>query len=144
MTTREAAPNRAPMVLYLAWVVSLVATLGSLWFSEVRGFVPCTLCWYQRILMYPLVIQLGIAAWRADPRVIRYVLPLSALGTLIAAYHVLVQKIPGFGFATACRSGVPCNVQYIDWFGFVTIPVLSLTAFVLITLMLGIVAATRR
>lgn len=132
------------MVLYLAWLVSLVATLGSLWFSEVRGFVPCTLCWYQRILMYPLAIQLGIAAWRGDVSIIRYALPLTTLGGLIAAYHVLVQKIPDFGFASTCRSGVPCNAAYIEWFGWVTIPVLSLSAFVLITILLGAVAATRR
>ncbi|MDZ7799934.1 MAG: disulfide oxidoreductase [Trueperaceae bacterium] len=144
MTRHDTGAGRTAMVLYLAWLVSLVATLGSLWFSEVRGFVPCTLCWYQRILMYPLAIQLGIAAWRGDVSIIRYALPLTTLGGLIAAYHVLVQKIPDFGFASTCRSGVPCNAAYIEWFGWVTIPVLSLSAFVLITILLGAVAATRR
>jgi disulfide bond formation protein DsbB len=144
MTPPDAGAGRTAMGLYLAWLVSLVATLGSLWFSEVRGFVPCTLCWYQRILMYPLAIQLGIAAWRGDAGIARYALPVTTLGGLIAGYHVLVQKIPDFGFASACRSGVPCNVAYIEWFGWVTIPVLSLSAFVLITILLGAVVAARR
>lgn len=136
--------DRAGTALYLAWLVALVATLGSLWFSEVRLFVPCTLCWYQRILMYPLVLLLGVAAWRGDAGIVRYALPLSAFGIVVAGYHVLDQKVPGFGFPGACRSGVPCSAAYIDWFGFVTIPVLSLTAFVLISAALVVVARSRR
>lgn len=130
--------------LYVAWLVAIVATLGSLWFSEVRLFIPCTLCWYQRILMYPLVVILGIAAWRGDAGIVRYVLPLTFLGVFIAGYHLLEQKIPNFGFPEACRGGVPCNVAYIDWLGFITIPMLSLTAFVLITAsLLWVVRASR-
>ena len=134
---------RATLGLYAAWLVALVATLGSLWFSEVRLFVPCTLCWYQRILMYPLAVILAIAAWRTDRGIVRYALPLSLFGAVVAGYHVLEQKIPGFGFPEACRGGVPCNVQYIDWLGFISIPVLSLTAFVLISVALIVVAARR-
>lgn len=123
--------------LYLAWLVALTATLGSLYFSEVRHFVPCTLCWYQRILMYPLAIVLGIASYRQDGAVRGYVLPLSVLGMGFATYHVLEQNIAGFGAPALCRAGVPCSLHYIHWLGFITIPVLSLTAFTLITLFLS-------
>ncbi len=123
--------------LYLAWLVSIVATSGSLYFSEVRHFVPCTLCWYQRILMYPLIIVLGIASYRQDGKIVGYTLPLSILGAIVALYHVLEQSIPGFGAPALCRAGVPCSARYIDWLGFISIPVLSLTAFVLITVFLA-------
>lgn len=122
--------------LYFAWVVALVATLGSLYFSNIRGFVPCELCWIQRIFMYPLTILLGIAAFTNDVRMRLYVLPLTILGGSISLYHYLVQKVPGFANIKPCVQGVPCNVQYINWFGFVTIPFLALTAFTLITILL--------
>lgn len=123
--------------LYLAWLVALAAMLGSLYFSEVRHFVPCTLCWYQRILMYPLAIVLGIASYRQDAAVRNYVLPLSILGMAFAVYQLLEQHIPGFGAPGLCRLGVPCDLHYIDWLGFITIPLLSLTGFTLITLLLA-------
>ena len=129
--------------LYLAWLVALTATLGSLYFSEVRHFVPCTLCWYQRILMYPLAIVLGIASYRQDGAVRGYVLPLSVLGMGFATYHVLEQNIAGFGAPALCRAGVPCNLHYIHWLGFITIPVLSLTAFTLVTVLLATMRARR-
>jgi len=120
-------------LLYPAWIIAIVATAGSLYFSEVRLFVPCVLCWYQRVLMYPLTLILGVTTYRQDGRAFAYSLPLSVLGVLVALYHVLHQKIPGFGSAAVCRSGVPCEVQYINWLGFISIPVLSLTAFTAIT-----------
>ncbi|MEJ2667251.1 MAG: disulfide oxidoreductase [Deinococcales bacterium] len=123
--------------LYLAWLVALAATLGSLYFSEVRHFVPCTLCWYQRILMYPLAIVLGIASYRQASTIRLYVLPLSILGIGFATYHVLEQHIPGFGAPGLCKAGIPCSLHYIDWLGFITIPLLSLVAFALITLLLA-------
>jgi len=131
--------------LYLAWFVALVATGGSLYFSEVRSFVPCTLCWYQRIFMYPLVIILGLASYRQSTVVIPYVLPLSVIGGGVSLFHYLEQKIPGFGAPAVCRSGVPCSTEYINWLGFITIPFLALTAFTLITLLLfGATRASRR
>ncbi|MFS0724289.1 disulfide oxidoreductase [Paenibacillus sp. 1P07SE] len=119
--------------LYLAWLVALVATLGSLYFSEFLGFIPCELCWYQRILMYPLSIILGVAAFVDDDRCAKYVLPLSVLGIAVSSYHYLKQKLPWLNEIQPCTQGVPCNVQYINWFGFVTIPFLAGTAFILIT-----------
>ncbi|PIC78052.1 disulfide bond formation protein B [Sporosarcina sp. P19] len=119
-------------LLYVAWVVSLVAMFGSLYFSEIKGYIPCELCWYQRILMYPLTLLLGIATFQNDTTVKKFVLPLALIGGSISFMHYLEQKIPGFGGIKPCVSGVPCNAEYINWFGFVTIPFLALMAFVLI------------
>jgi disulfide bond formation protein DsbB len=133
---------RAPQ-LYPAWLMATVATLGSLYFSEVKLFVPCTLCWYQRILMYPLVIILGIAAYKQDKNVTRYALPLSVLGTLVAGFHYLEQKVEWITSSAVCRAGVPCDVQYINWLGFITIPLLSLVAFGIITALLIMLRRSR-
>lgn len=121
-------------VLYFAWLVSVVATLGSLYFSEIKGFIPCDLCWFQRIFMYPLVVILGIGTFQSDISVKKFVLPLSIVGGSISLFHYLEQKVPGFGGIRPCVSGVPCSAEYINWFGFVTIPFLALTAFTLITI----------
>lgn len=123
-----------PLLLYFAWVVSVVATLGSLYFSEIKGYIPCELCWVQRIFMYPLTIILGIAAFNNERHIKKYVLPLSLIGGSISLYHYLVQKVPGFAAIKPCVQGVPCNVQYINWLGFITIPFLALTAFTLISI----------
>lgn len=122
--------------LYLAWIVSLVAVGGSLYFSEIAGFVPCKLCWIQRIFMYPLVFLLGRACYLNDRRQIGYVLPLSITGGAVSLYHYMEQKIPGMAGLLPCTSGVPCNTDYIDWFGFVTIPFLALIAFTIISIAL--------
>ncbi|SEN21154.1 disulfide bond formation protein DsbB [Lihuaxuella thermophila] len=122
--------------LYFAWIVSLVATGGSLYFSEIAGYIPCTLCWFQRIFMYPLVFLLGIASYRDDRSIIPYIYPLTIVGGLISLYHVLLQNIPGLANISPCTVGVPCHLDYIHWFGFITIPVLALTAFILISLLL--------
>ncbi|WP_027725064.1 disulfide oxidoreductase [Tuberibacillus calidus] len=117
--------------LYFAWVVSLVATLGSLYFSEIAGFEPCKLCWFQRICMYPLTVILGVACFRNERKIAAYVLPFTIVGGLISILHISEQK---FGvFKGMCTVGVPCSGQYINWFGFITIPMLALTAFILIT-----------
>jgi disulfide bond formation protein DsbB len=122
--------------LFLSWTLSLLATAGSLYFSEVAGFVPCTFCWYQRILMYPFVLLLGIAVYRRDPSITLYILPLSVLGVLVAGYHYALQKIPFLQTIESCKTGIPCSGEYINWFGFITIPFLSLVAFSLISLSL--------
>ena len=125
--------------LYFAWLVSLIATLGSLYFSEIKGFVPCELCWYQRIFMYPLLLILGIGTFQSNFSVKNFVLPMSILGGAISLMHYLEQKIPGFGGIKPCVNGVPCTTEYINWFGFITIPFLALTAFSLITISMLII-----
>ena len=134
------ANNRNPILfLYAAWVISIIATLGSLYFSEMKGFVPCEYCWYQRIFMYPFVFILGIAAFMNDFKVTKYALPLSIIGGCISLYHYLIQKVDGLAPIKPCVSGVPCDLEYINWFGFITIPFLALIAFVSITILLFIV-----
>lgn len=128
-----------PAALWLAALVALVATTGSLYLSEVAGFVPCALCWYQRIAMYPLVVILGIAAWRNDPGVARYAGPLAGIGALIAIYHIGVQRLPGLP-SGACSLDTPCSVIYVERFGFVTIPVMALAGFLAILTLLLVYA----
>lgn len=120
--------------LLLAWITSIIAMGGSLFFSEQMGFIPCTLCWYQRILMYPLVILLGIAFYKSDKEIYKYILPLSIIGMAMSSYHYALQKIPAMQEFHTCTSSVPCSGQYINWFGFVTIPFLALIAFTIITI----------
>jgi disulfide bond formation protein DsbB len=122
--------------LYMAWVVALVATLGSLYLSEIMLFEPCRLCWIQRIFMYPLAILLGIACFRGDYKIIRYALALSIPGGLVALYQYLMQQIPAVQKLTPCKVGVPCHLDYLDWYGWITIPLLALVAFALITIIL--------
>lgn len=122
--------------LLLAWVTAIIAMTGSLFFSERMGFIPCTLCWYQRILMYPLVLFLGIAFYRNDKGIYKYVLPVSVIGMMTSSYHYALQKIPSLHEFSSCTSGVPCSGQYINWLGFITIPFLALVAFSIITIMM--------
>ncbi|MDR7000640.1 disulfide oxidoreductase [Neobacillus niacini] len=126
--------------LLLAWVAAIIATIGSLYFSEVRHFIPCTLCWYQRIFMYPLVIILGIAVYRNDLTIYRYVLPLSIIGMLISGYHTVLQKIPYLQQFEMCTTGVPCSKDYLNWLGFITIPMMAFVAFTIITICLTVLA----
>jgi disulfide bond formation protein DsbB len=121
------------MIVYLAWIQSIVATLGSLYFSEVMKFPPCVLCWYQRICMYPLVFILAVGMIRKDKKIYTYVLPLSLTGLSIAMYHNLLYYNILPESAAPCVAGVSCTTKFISWFGFVTIPLLSLIAFSVIT-----------
>ncbi|MBD3922580.1 disulfide bond formation protein B [Paenibacillus sp. PR3] len=118
--------------LYMAWIVSIAATAGSLYLSEVMHFTPCRWCWFQRIFMYPQVILLGMAAYRGDRRMASYVLPLAIIGGCISAWHYAEQKVPGLYKMVPCTDGVPCNEDYLDWFGVITIPLMALVAFILI------------
>ncbi|NRD76288.1 disulfide bond formation protein B [Bacillus sp. BRMEA1] len=122
--------------LLFAWIAAVIATLGSLYFSEVMHFIPCTLCWYQRIFMYPLAIILGIAFYKNDRDIYKYVLPLSIIGMFISGYHLLLQKIPYLQQFEMCTTGVPCSKDYINWLGFITIPMLAFIAFTIITVSL--------
>lgn len=117
--------------LWLAAFVALVAMAGSLIYSEIIGFAPCTLCWYQRICMYPQVILLGMAAWMRDRRIVRYALALSVIGGLVALDHVWYQM--GGGSLIPCAANGPtCDIRFVYELGYVTIPMMALTAFALI------------
>ena len=123
-------------LLYIAWAQALIATLGSLVFSEVMSFAPCELCWYQRIFMYPILFVLTVGILVRDRRVIAYALPLCVLGLGISVYHnLLYYGVIPQGWHV-CTVGVPCETRWIQWFGFVSIPFLALTAFVVVILSL--------
>ena len=121
----------SPFALTAAWGVALLATGGSLYFSEVAHYTPCTLCWYQRIAMYPLVLILGIAIVRRDIGIRIYAIPLAAIGAVIAVYHWLLERFPELDYG-ACSAGVPCTQKWFEEFGFVTLPFLALVAFSLV------------
>ncbi|AZV41115.1 2-oxoglutarate dehydrogenase [Peribacillus asahii] len=130
--------------LLFSWIIAIIATTGSLYFSEVLHYVPCTLCWYQRILMYPLVILLGRAFYDQDQKVYRYILPLAILGLLVSGYHYSLQKVPSLQQFEICTSGVPCSGEYINWLGFITIPFLAFVAFLMITVCMIVLARKSR
>jgi disulfide bond formation protein DsbB len=113
--------------LALGFTIAAFATAGSLYFSEVANYVPCPLCWYQRIAMYPLVVVLGLAALRRDRGAALYGLALSAIGAMIATYHYQLEWFPDQ--AAICKQGSLCHVIWFRVFGFATIPYLALTAF---------------
>jgi disulfide bond formation protein DsbB len=118
--------------LWLAFVVSATATAGSLFFSQVAHFVPCELCWFQRICMYPLALLTLLAALANDYRIARYLLPLPVIGAGFSVYHLLVEN-GVVEQARACLISAPggCATKWINEFGYVTIPVLALTGFAL-------------
>ena len=116
-------------ILFVCWLLVTAATLGSLFFSEVMGLPPCSLCWYQRIFMFPLPILLLMGLFPLDVKVVRYALPLALAGWAIAAYHTLLQLGVIPESAAPCSQGVSCSSAYLELFGFVSIPVLSLLAF---------------
>jgi disulfide bond formation protein DsbB len=118
-----------------AWSVAAVATAGSLYFSDVAGLVPCLLCWYQRIAMYPLVLILGVAWVRADASVWRYALPLPVVGLVISTYHRILQERPSLELVP-CGVGPPCSGRYINALGFITIPTMAGVAFLVIIALL--------
>jgi len=123
----------AKNVLFLGFVVAFTATLGSLFYSEIEGFEPCKLCWFQRIFMYPQVLLLGLAWLKKDFGMVRYSVILSSIGAIIAAYHYLLQI--GVTPALSCSAvdvSAACSQRFVMAFGYITIPMMALTAFVLI------------
>ena len=119
-------------ILFTAWATSVIAMFGSLYFSEIRQYEPCVLCWYQRILMYPFVVILGIAYIKKDYKISLYSMILSAIGGGISFYHYLLQKVSFFADNAPTCGRVPFPGQFIIWFGFITTPFLALTAFIII------------
>jgi disulfide bond formation protein DsbB len=124
----------APLALWLGWVVAMVTTLGSLYYSLVAHFEPCELCWYQRICMYPLSVILFIAMLRRDRAIWRYTLPLTAIGTVIAIYHTQLQAFPNQ--AHFCSKTADCTARWVWEFGFVSLPLMDLAALLFISAML--------
>jgi len=132
MNTSKLAQDPGWTLIFIGWLVATVSTLAALFLGEVMGYTPCVLCWYQRICMFPLVLILGAGLFPFDRKVVRYALPLALAGWLLAAFHWAVASGLVPESATPCSQGVPCSVEQISWFGFLTLPMLSVFAFSLI------------
>lgn len=122
--------------LYLAFIVAILGVFGSLYFSEVRHFAPCVLCWWQRIFLYSTTVILAVAIIKKDTKAHQYVLPLMWIGLAIS----LFQNLLYYGIIpeqlAPCTAGISCTTKFISWFGFVSIPLLALLAFVAIILLI--------
>ena len=130
----EARDALGQVSLVLAFFVALTCTLGSLYLSEVAKFPPCDLCWYQRILMYPQVVILGVAALRRDPSVKWYSLPLVGLGLCISVYHYLLERFPD-SVKFSCEAENPCSTVWVWKFHFLSIPAMAGIGFALIAVL---------
>ncbi len=114
--------------LWLAFLVAATATAGSLYFSEVADYVPCRLCWFQRIAMYPLAVILLVAAIRRDRSVRWYVMPIAVIGGLVSTYHYLIEWRPSLE-GGACGVGPSCADIWFRDLGFVTLAFMALSGF---------------
>ncbi len=132
-----------PSAVWLAFLVAITATLGSLYLSEVAHFIPCKLCWYQRIAMYPLVPILAIAAWKRDAGIWRYAVPVAAIGAVISIYHYQLERFPSQA-SVSCSAEAPCTVVWIWKFHFISIPFMALSGFALIVALLLVARSTAR
>ena len=122
--------------LFFAWVIALCALIITVYSSEILKLPVCTLCWYQRIAMYPLVIILGIGAYTDDYFCIRYALSFPIIGLIFSTYQYAEQMIPGFSPIRLCQHGVACSDIHIKIFGFITFPFISMGAFAAIMICL--------
>ena len=129
--------------LALGALVASVATAGSLYFSEIADFVPCRLCWFQRICMYPLVAILGVAAWRRDRGARWYCLPLLVAGGSVSLYHYIIEWKPSWG-ESACGVGPSCTDVWFRELGFVTLAFMALAGFVTIGVLLFVTPTADR
>ncbi len=134
----EAATLLGNKAIWLAWLVALVATVGSLIYSEVIHFEPCRLCWFQRIAMYPMAIVLLVGAIRREFQIKYYALPLALIGLGISIYHYTLQTFPALEGGGGCDPSNPCSAKYVDIFGFVSIPFMAGAGFIVIAVLLGI------
>jgi disulfide bond formation protein DsbB len=124
--------------LQVSALVAVLATAGSLWFSEGAGFQPCELCWYQRIAMYPLAVILTIAAARRDSGIRLYGVVLAGAGLAVSAWHNLEETFPERDFGSSCDPTNPCTIRWVEALGFWTIPRLAFGCFILILAFLAL------
>lgn len=133
---REAGADLDWYLLFLCWTLAAASAAGSLFFSHVMGFAPCVLCWYQRIFLFPLVLILPAGLFPLDAKAVKFALPLSVAGLLTALYHNLLYAGWLPKGIQPCAQGVSCTEKYIELFGFLSIPMLSLLSFAAMTALL--------
>lgn len=131
--------DRSWTLLFACWLVVTGATLGSLFFSEIMELPPCSLCWWQRLFMFPLVFVVGAGLFPFDPRVVRYALPLALAGFAVAVYHTLLQLGIAPESLAPCRQGVSCADAQVELFGFLSIPMLASAGFAVAAALLVLV-----
>jgi disulfide bond formation protein DsbB len=141
---RAVAAFLGPQSLLCAWIVAMVTTAGSLYYSEHFHFLPCELCWYQRIVMYPLVVVLGVGWFRRDKAVWMTALPFVVIGAPLSLYHWLVERVPTFAEGTSCSIDAPCSAPYFEKLGFVTLAWMCLSSFLLIGSLLAFFVTASR
>jgi disulfide bond formation protein DsbB len=132
----EAGALLGNVAIWLAWSVALVATVGSLMYSEAFHYVPCRLCWFQRIAMYPLAVILLVGAIRREAVVKFYALPLALIGLVISIYHNVVQFFPSLE-GGSCDPLNPCSARTIEMFGFMDLPFMAGAGFIVIAVLLA-------
>ncbi len=120
-------------ILELLFFGILSAVVGSLVYSDIVGFLPCDLCWWQRIFMYPQLVIVALALYRKDKTVIDYLVPLSVIGAVLALYQSFVQWGFSFGVTGGCVAvGGECAKVYFTQYSYITIPFMSFTVFIYI------------
>ena len=118
-------------LIYFAWIINIVSFAGSIYFSNFMMLPPCVLCWFQRICIFPMSLILAVGFLKKDKNVIWYALPLVSIGWIISMYHnLLYYKIIPEAISM-CTSGVSCTSKQIEYFGFITIPLMALTSLTL-------------
>ena len=127
----KALEGLGPLLPALVIVVSTGATAGSLYFSEIAGFVPCYLCYVQRWFMYPLVALTTVAAFAKKKWLYLFIAFQAIVGASVSTYHVLIQRLETLNFGS-CDLSAPCSARWVNEFGFVTIPTMALFSFLLI------------
>jgi disulfide bond formation protein DsbB len=133
-----------PSAPLMAWLVATVATLGSLYYSLIADFVPCELCWYQRICMYPLAVILLVGVLRREGAVRWYAAAFVIVGAPLSLYHWLVERVPAFAESSSCSVVAPCTAPYFEKLGFVTLAWMCMSSFLLIGTMLALSVAGQR
>jgi disulfide bond formation protein DsbB len=123
--------------LRVNFLVSLLGTFGSLYFSEVMKLPPCALCWYQRIFLYPLLFIFGVALWTEDSNYRKYAFPIALVGLVISIYHNLLYYGVVSEALAPCTQGVSCSSKQLELFGFITIPLLSMMSFLIVTALIA-------
>ena len=136
MTRSDQTSDSSWPIIFACWMITSISVLGSLFFSEIMQFPPCVLCWYQRICIFPLVLIFSVRLFSFDESIVKYSLPLALVGWFIALYHNLLYSgiIPES--LQPCSQGGSCSELYIDLFGFLSIPMLSLMSFSTIVVLL--------
>lgn len=124
--------------LYLAWITACIVSLGSLYLSELKRLAPCSLCWYERMCLFPLIILLGVAVYKGFVNIFSYVIAFPVIGFLFSAFHVAIQEIPGFHPIKVCSSNLSCTTKQSIGLGFISPPMIACFAFLILIILLCI------